>query len=132
MQQTYHKEYSNWHKFKRVGIEPYRILVESLDGRVASSGVQPFRTPGFPMCSDNSCLCYSFRRLSDAFPMFGPCGTLKSCSFEVPIGPDGILSDAFPMSYCLTGILRQEGVGKQKHWEGKERGRDLKGIGKAS
>ena len=83
-------------------------------------------------CSGNFCLCYthSFRRLSDAFPMFGRRGTLKSCSFEVPIGSDGMLPDAFPMSFrCL--ILRQEGVGKKNNWEGihaKELGRDLKGI----
>ena len=51
--------------------------------------------------------------LSDVFPMFGRRGTLKSCSFEVPIGSDGMLPDAFPMSFrCL--ILRQEGVGKKK------------------
>ena len=78
-------------------------------------------------CTGNFCLCYthSFRRLSDAFPMFGRRGTLKSCSFEVPIGSDGMLPDAFPMSFrCL--ILRQEGVRKFFFW-----GRDsCKGVRK--
>ena len=81
--------------------------------------------------------------LSDAFPMFGRRGTLKSCSFEVPIGSDGMLPDAFPMSYVEAGGCWKEKIigkgfmqrsyrkGFERYNMGKGSARHREGIGKA-
>ena len=75
--------------------------------------------------------------------MFGRRGTLKSCSFEVPIGSDGMLPDAFPMSYVEAGGCWKEKIigkgfmqrsyrkGFERYNMGKGSARHREGIGKA-